>query len=184
MQKIVYSLAILGAIAFALSSTFYAVGRQTPALWTLVAGVFLSVLSVFMHWRDDTPKTGVTGEPSIFEREPPAPARRPETSATPTAPERPRNRTKPHRAEPEEYEPDERGRQILWYLFQSNVDRNLGSIVSGLGFQYSEEAIHYLENLARQGYVRLPPRWSVTDLFPEYRLTPKGREYVMKNLLP
>jgi hypothetical protein len=165
MQKIVYSLAILGAIAFALSSTFYAVGQHTPALWTLCAGIFISALSVFMHWRDAMPTP------------------KPEVSA-PSVPEKPREQPRPRRAQPEEYEPNEREQQILWYLFQSNVDRELDSIVAGLRFQYSEEAVHHLENLAGHGYVRLPPRWGITDLSAQYRLTPKGREYVMKNLLP
>lgn len=178
MQKIVYSLAILGTIAFAVSGAFYAVGQRTPALWILGAGIFLSVLSVFIHWRDDTPRSEATDEPAIFERKTTTPAPRPEVSAMP------RKQSLPRRHEPEEYEPNERERQILWYLFQSNVDRDLGSIVACLRFQYSEETVHYLENLAGHGYIRLPPRWSVTNAFPEYRLTPKGREYVMKNLLP
>src|SRR2546423_4733755 len=100
MQKIVYSLAILGAISFALSSTFYAVGRHTPALWTLCAGIFLSALSVFMHWRDATPKPETPAEPSIFKRESPTPTPRPEVSA-PSVPERPRKQPRPRRAEPE-----------------------------------------------------------------------------------
>jgi hypothetical protein len=173
-----------GTIAFAVSGAFYAVGQRAPALWILGAGIFLSVLSIFIHWRDDTPRSEATDESSIFERETSTPAPRPEVSATPPAPERPRKQSRPRRSEPEEYEPNERERQILWYLFQPNVDRNLGSIVAGLRFQYSEEAVHYLENLAGHGYVRFPPRWSVTNAFPEYRLTPKGREYMMKNLLP
>lgn len=181
MQKIVYSLAILGAIAFALSSTFYAVGQHAPALWTLCAGIFLSVLSVFMHWRDETPKSETPPEPSIFAREASTPT--PGAEAATPAPERPRKQPRPRRAKPEEYEPGEREQQILWYLFQSNVDRELDSIVISLRFQYSEEAVHYLENLAGHGYVRLPPRWAVTDLSAQYRLTPKGREYVMENLL-
>ncbi len=173
MQKIVYALGTLAAVLFALSGGFFATGYKSPAIWFLCAGIFFSFLSAAIHWLDNTPKAESSLNLSILV---------PETLSMPPAPNPPR--PKSQRVEPDKYEPDERDREILWYLFQSNVDRNLGSIVRNLRFEYSEEAVSYLEKLTKHGYVRLPPRWSVMNQFPEYALTPKGRDYVVKNLLP
>ncbi len=75
----------------------------------------------------------------------------------------------------------EQEKKILRYLFRSDVDRDLGSIIRNLKFEHPEEAKLRLSNLSRLRYVISPPRLPVR--ITAYQLTDKGREYVLNNLL-
>jgi predicted nuclease with TOPRIM domain len=75
----------------------------------------------------------------------------------------------------------EQEKEILRYLFRSDVDRDLGSIIRNLNFEHPEEAKLRLNNLSKLRYVIEPPRLPIR--MNAYRLTDKGREYVLNNLL-
>jgi predicted nuclease with TOPRIM domain len=77
----------------------------------------------------------------------------------------------------------EQERAILRYLFRSDVDRDSGSIISSLNFEHPEEARLRLNNLSKLGYVQPPRSRPMPGRIPQYRLTDKGREYVLNNLL-
>lgn len=167
LRKLVYSLATLGTILFAVSALFFPTGHATLSISLLCVGVFSFMLSALLYWLENAPQT-----------EKPINAPLAITSSTAKGQPSEKPSRKPVRPKSKEYEPDAREDEILWYLFQSNVDRALDSIVDNLRFQYSEEALHRLERLARAGYVLLP-RWVTATAFPQFALTPLGREYVI-----
>ena len=180
MQTTLAILGILGTVTLGVAGVLASFGEKPPALRLLYAGLFFYASMLVLLLVNAIRKNETLPESIVPKSELPSKSAVSEPTRS-SAPEP--TRELPKRNKRDEYEPSEGDRIILWYLFQSNVDRDLGSIVSALRFQYSEEAVHRLENLGNHGYVRIPPRWSATDLFPEYRLTPKGREYVVKNLL-
>ena len=76
----------------------------------------------------------------------------------------------------------EQEKEILRYLFRSDVDRDSGSIIRSLNFEHPEEARLRLNNLSNLGYIQPPPSRPMPGRIPQYRLTDKGREYVLDNL--
>jgi hypothetical protein len=179
MQKLVYALATIGFILFAVSAYLFPTGHPTSAFWLLFIGVVACVLSVFLHSMDNPIETNSVLDlpiaPVAYQQQVPVRERKP----VPVREPRPTQRS----GQRETHEPSELEKQVLWFLFQPNVDCALDSITDALRFRYPEETKHYLETLAIQGYVRVPSGWVLGTPFPQYALTPLGREYVVNNLL-
>ncbi len=86
-------------------------------------------------------------------------------------------------SKPEEFEPDEKDKEIMQYLFQSNVDRVLSVIKSQLNFEHTEELKLHLNTMIKHGHVHTRYNYRQGRRFLEYWLTDKGRDYVVRNLL-
>lgn len=83
---------------------------------------------------------------------------------------------------PDIYVPDEKDKEILRYLFQSNTDQTFDDINRRLGFKYKEELNYYLNRLSKYGYTYTLPI-IIAGQSLTYLLSDKGREYVMYKLL-
>jgi len=78
----------------------------------------------------------------------------------------------------------ERDKEILRYLFRTDVDPYPASIAQSLNFEHLAEVELRLNNLIKLGYIRRPnSNVMIGGSMPEYRLTDKGKEYVLNNLL-
>lgn len=83
---------------------------------------------------------------------------------------------------PPAFEPDEKDKEILRYLYKPDVDHLLSYIAETIRLDQQETKLR-LHKLNEHKYVRLPPRRSATHRFPEYKLTDKGIEFVINNNL-
>jgi hypothetical protein len=82
----------------------------------------------------------------------------------------------------EPYEPNSKDKEIMRYLFQSNVDRGLNAIQNSLNFEHTEELKYRLNTLIDAGYVRFVKRTNMRRP-SNYWLTDNGRAYVLEHLL-
>lgn len=93
--------------------------------------------------------------------------------------------TKPsdENAKLDNYEPDEKEKEILLYLFKSNDGKPIEDINRRLRFKYEQELSYHLSRLDKHGFTYVLPI-VVAGQSLDYYLTNKGREYVLHNLLP
>lgn len=174
MQKIVYALGTIAAILFAIMSGLFATGHQASAIWLLCVGVFFSILAIAIHWFDpgqsDLPHT-----PPVVDPEPqaPIPASRPMREPIGVDLDLP-----PLPSEVDSFEPDEKDKEILCYLYRHDVTRILNYIADAVHLDPTETK-YRLSRLSRHRFVQLPGRTRV-GRFPEYHLYDKGVEYVLK----
>lgn len=85
-------------------------------------------------------------------------------------------------AEPDDYEPDEKEKEILLYLFKSNDGKPVEDINRRLRFKYEQELSYHLGRLDAHSYIYTLPI-VVAGQSLDYYLASKGREYVIHNLL-
>lgn len=82
----------------------------------------------------------------------------------------------------EPYEPSSKEKEVLRYLFKSDIDRSLIGIQNSLKVEHTEELKYRLNTLIDNGYVRFLKRRN-TRRSSNYWLTDNGRAYVLKHLL-
>lgn len=80
------------------------------------------------------------------------------------------------------YEPDDKDKEIIRYLYKSDVDRLPKFIAEAAGLDGPETELR-LNKLIKEGYVRRPPRRTGRDAFlpNQYPLTDKGKQFVIDN---
>lgn len=88
----------------------------------------------------------------------------------------------PENVELDNYEPDEKEKEILLYLFKSNDGKTIEDINQRLRFKYQQELSYHLSRLDKHGYTYVLPI-VVAGQSLDYYLSNKGREYVIHNLL-
>jgi len=174
MQKIIYALGTIAAILFAIMSGLFATGHQTSAIWLLCVGVFFSVLAIAVHWLDQ-------GEPTLPQTPPklePEPQAHTPSYRSMREPIGVDLDLPPLLSEVDSFEPDEKDKEILGYLYRHDVTRILNYIASAVDLDPTETK-YRLSRLSRHRFVQLPGRTRV-GRFPEYHLYDKGVEYVLK----
>lgn len=75
------------------------------------------------------------------------------------------------------FEPDEKDKMILRYLYRSDVTRILSFVAEAISLD-STETEYRLNRLIKHRFVRRPVH-QISNPFPEYRLLDRGVEYVL-----
>jgi hypothetical protein len=86
---------------------------------------------------------------------------------------------RPQPPESHPYSPDEKDKEILRYLYRSDVDRLLSFVAEAAHLDPTETEFR-LNRLIANGFVRRPARPRASNPFPEYRLLDKGIELVLQ----
>ncbi|MDX6559632.1 MAG: hypothetical protein QOF72_2681 [Blastocatellia bacterium] len=174
MQKIIYALGAIAAILFAIMSGLFATGHQRSAIWLLCVGVFLSILAIAIHWFDPG-QSALPLTPTKVEPEAQIPTSASRATREPVGVDLD---LPPLPWEVDSFEPDEKDKEILGYLYRHDVTRILNYIAGAVDLDPTETR-YRLSRLSRHRFVQLPGRTRV-GRFPEYHLYDKGVEYVLK----
>ena len=170
MRTIEVILGIFAAVAFALAGWLISDGKKTESLYALYVGLFISIVLIILalvnylanREREESPLQNISVS---------------EIGNKNIASNSQFNNKAVQRNKPLESEINETEKEILVYLFNSNVDRTINGIIQNLRFSYVEQANYHLENLARRGYIKTPEKFPIVwRELPEYQLKQKGRE--------